>query len=479
MLNIPAKGTQNYEGPLNENFKTLEDKLQYKALCTYDSAGNVFTLTLENIPAAVKDQLPLGLPDKFTVVTQFPVDYEENAIIRIGETDFTTKYAAFEAGDTIAVSFNLPEKVCFFSAGAVEPPPVPAAVEYPAAFIREPRYIKATGNTGLTITPPCVFTLPSGTVCKINQPVTLSTASLDTGSAFTYGNDYYVYIHDAGALVPDIKFVISLNPNAPGGASVLNSRKIGGFHYGEVRNVNANGEEINSSGAVRGSGWEGNTKTAIVPNSVWTEQHRPICTPEGMVFVTSGFWSDIYLASMDANGKPVSVYNQLPTTGTEGFNWYTWVERAVRAGKRLLSYDEFIALAAGSPQGNDANNTNAWSATTNTARNRTGLVKNAVSNVGVRDAAGNVYKWLAELITRYDTGTGVSAIGAWAWKDAFPGYGKAYMNADTQLSALIAGGYWVNGVNAGPRAVTCNNFPWVVNTYIGAVLGCDAQQSGN
>ena len=31
------------------------------------------------------------------------------------------------------------------------------------------------------------------------------------------------------------------------------------------------------------------------------------------------------------------------------------------------------------------------------------------------------------------------------------------------LLRLIAGGNWNNGVNAGCRAVNCNNYPWNVN----------------
>lgn len=115
MLNQPPRGTASYDEPLNENFQTLEDKMQFKALCAFDSAINVFTLTLQNIPAAYIDQLPAGLPDTFTVVTRFPADYAEGAKIRIGTKDFTPKYASFEAGDTLTINFNQPEAACFFS----------------------------------------------------------------------------------------------------------------------------------------------------------------------------------------------------------------------------------------------------------------------------------------------------------------------------------------------------------------------------
>lgn len=41
------------------------------------------------------------------------------------------------------------------------------------------------------------------------------------------------------------------------------------------------------------------------------------------------------------------------------------------------------------------------------------------------------------------------------------------------LAALIAGGNWNNGANAGARAVNCNNYPWNVNANIGVWCVCD------
>lgn len=117
MLNKPAKTAQDWDIPVNENWNTLEDKLQYKATCTFDTVNNVYVLALLNIPAAVASQLPQGLPDMFSVVARFPTSYAGDAKIRIGTTDFTPKYALFEAGDVQTVNFNLPEGLCFFRAG--------------------------------------------------------------------------------------------------------------------------------------------------------------------------------------------------------------------------------------------------------------------------------------------------------------------------------------------------------------------------
>ena len=47
------------------------------------------------------------------------------------------------------------------------------------------------------------------------------------------------------------------------------------------------------------------------------------------------------------------------------------------------------------------------------------------------------------------------------------------------MRALICGGNWNNGVNCGPRTVNGNNYPWNVNTNIGARFACDLTRSKN
>lgn len=140
-----------------------------------------------------------------------------------------------------------------------------------------------------------------------------------------------------------------------------------------------------------------------------------------------------------------------------------------RLNELLLSYSEWQQAAYGSPQGADGNNTNAWAATTNTARTTTGKVVNAVSAIGCVDCVGNVWEWLDELSYRYD-GT-----QSWSWKDVLgTGNGQAYTEGTYGLVRLFAGGGWSNGVSAGCRAVRCGNFPWDVHASIGARFGCDS-----
>jgi len=334
-------------------------------------------------------------------------------------------------------------------------------------------YLAATGDDTLLVYEDVVLAVGDA-VFKTDR-LTLDTSNLDAGTSFQMGSDYYVYICDNGG--DNEIFRLSLNSTFPNGFNADNSRKIGGFHFGQCRRHNEKMQPINAAGVERGAGWQSNIFQGIVPRSVWTLSHRPKCSPEGMVYLGSGTWIDIYLSSANGAGGVKSAYNELPTTGTEGHNWYAQNEMLGAAGKRMPSYAEFCRYALGAPAGADNNNTNAWAMTTNTARQRTGYVAPAVSSVGCRDTTGNVWEWMDEFITRYDSGTGAASIqSSFTYRDVLGGadQGQAYMNAGYQLIALRSGGSWNPGVIAGPRAVSCAIYPWNVYTNIGVRGACDS-----
>jgi hypothetical protein len=301
------------------------------------------------------------------------------------------------------------------------------------------------------------------------EETTLSAANLDGASSFAHGKDYYIYLCNNGKDSSNEVYLISENSTFPDGVEWddTNTRKIGGFHYGFVRNVDEYGREVNTSGSVRGSGWESNVREDIAPNSVWTALHRPKCDPSGMAYLGNGLWADIYLASDDGANGLQSVYNATPITGTEGLNWYIANEKAARVGKRLPDLAEWLIAAEGSPQGLDGSNTNGWTATTNTARTAVGKIKNAISVKNIMDIAGNVWEWLNELCLD-------PTAASWNWYNVMSGYGQIYMPSQTALHALIGGGVWGNGVHCGSRAVRCDNYPWNVNTSIGVRCVCDS-----
>lgn len=345
------------------------------------------------------------------------------------------------------------------------------------------QYLYASGADEITVAEGCVIAVGGAGIFE-TAASKLTAANLDVGSAFAVGNDYYVYICDSRLDAEDEKYVISLNSTYPNGWNASNSRKIGGFHYGRCRKVDDNLQPVNSSGVIFGTGWESAVSNGILPRSVWTLGHRPKCNPEGMVYLGGGTWIDIYLSSDDGAYGLKSEYNCAPMTGTEGMNWYTFAERLMKSGKRMPDYSEFCAYAFGSPQGLDDANTNAWSATSNTGRGTTGSVVNAVSAVGCVDAVGSVWEWLNDLITRAEHATNATyhASEAWGWDLTSPlktgatqyDVGNIYQYYYASLAALVAGGGWSSGADAGARAVDCGDCPWYVSTGIGVRGACDS-----
>jgi hypothetical protein len=320
----------------------------------------------------------------------------------------------------------------------------------PAFFDIRGQITKGTGN--VIIVPPLALRIGRQNLKKETETSLTVSNNDGTISDWTLGMDYYIFAcrPNEGA---EPTLLLSVNSTYPNGYSANNSRKIGGFHYGIVR-----------TGPNPGDVTEG-----IVPNSVWDLKNRPRCSPEGMVKV-GNIWVDIYLASDDGQGGIKSAYNATPLTGTEGLNWYDFVDRAAKVGKRLMTYAEWCAATQGSPQGLDDSNENAWTKTTNTDRNPTGLIPNATSIYNVRDCVGNVYEWLDEITYRATGST------AFTWHNVMPGegYGQMHMQNEYSLIVLRAGGYWSSGVNAGSRTVNLSSSPWNVNSYYGARAACDA-----
>lgn len=346
-------------------------------------------------------------------------------------------------------------------------------------------YIKATGAQQLTVASDCVISIAASGIFETTTTI-LTALDLDEGSSFTVGTDYYIYICDAQNNDKDEIYKISKNATYPSGWNATNSRKIGGFHYGKCRSIDsATGKPVNASGVIKGSGWQTAVYDGIVPRSVWTLGHRPKCNPEGMVYLGGGTWVDIYLNSIDGAGGLKSEYGCTPATGTEGLNWYDFAHRLQQSGKRMPNLQEFIQYAYGSPEGLANSNNYAWSATSNSGRCTTGYVANAVSCVGVRDAVGNVWEWLDEIITRAEHATDSAhhASVGWNWDSASPlltgedsgiASGNIYQYYANSIAALLAGGGWHDGANGGVRALSCDYYPWCVSAGIGARGACDS-----
>ncbi|MGL4402413.1 MAG: SUMF1/EgtB/PvdO family nonheme iron enzyme [Fusobacteriaceae bacterium] len=325
------------------------------------------------------------------------------------------------------------------------------------------QYIESFGDAAVKINTNTLICVGES-IFKTERDITLNTGNLDAG-AFQDGKDYYIYCCDKGEKL-DEEYKISLNSTFPVGYTATNSRKIGGFHYGVCRRE-INKEPINSSGVAWGTGWQDNVYDGIMQYSVWTLLHRPVSNPEGMVYVSSNLWVDIYISSDAENGAFRSAKGVVPVTGSEGLCGYDFTERMRKTDKRLLTHNEWVAMANGSPNGLDGSNDYAWSATTNTSRKECGFVRKAVSVYGVKDCAGNVWEWLQDIVIRpADVPVG------FGWKNETEnkkgGVHSYYTNG---IAQLLAGASWGSGVRCGSRAVDSGAVPWIVFSINGA-RGC-------
>ncbi|MGE3549636.1 MAG: hypothetical protein AB7I29_07030 [Geobacter sp.] len=316
-----------------------------------------------------------------------------------------------------------------------------------------------SASVAFTKTGAQTISIKAGTYVMVGSTmVSWSVATAVVMPTHAIGTDYYIYACTDGTVRADA------NATSPTGYDTTNSRKIGGYHYGRIRNTLTVTD----------------VAVEIVPRSLWDLTYRPKCNPDGMIDVYGNghLWADIYQAAVDSAitltsgvltaGSAKSIYNGTPLTGTEGLHGYNFIELAKNSGKRLMSYQEWLAVAHGSPQGNDGDNLNAWSMTTNTGRSTTGQVARAVSFCGACDCVGNVWEWLDEFSNDHTT-------TAYAWQNVMTGQnvGQLYLPNATGLRQYLAGGAWSRGVFAGSRALVASIYAWYVTTNGGSRFACD------
>lgn len=279
-------------------------------------------------------------------------------------------------------------------------------------------------------------------------------------TSLALGDDIYIYAVDDG--VAEAKLIASKNVDMPDGYSAVDSRKIGGFHYGRVRPI-ANRYDTAYVPTIQ-----------IVPNSVWDLNHRPTCDPTGMVeIVPGGFWADIYLNS-EGEGTwpenvPVSRYGVTPIK--DDVYARTDFHLLVRnAGKRLPTVEEFLTYAEGAPAGKDGNNTYAWSATSNSGPTITGGVEKSVSMFNVVDSVGNLWEWLdnhLDLGGNFSRGTSVVNVG----KDSSTPRGLGYLG---DWRCFFGGWTYDSGASCGSRGISSAAVPTSMDGAVGLRGICDA-----
>jgi hypothetical protein len=290
------------------------------------------------------------------------------------------------------------------------------------------RGIAIRGNTYIKLIVPGDGTFPRHQVFGAGEDVVIADAEqrLDEGSAFQAGADYCVYLcHRLDAQGRDVADVaVSRRTDAPYGYPVGATRRIGGFHT-----------LCADAGAISGHPLSGFHAGDILPLSIWNPLHRPICSPEGMVFIPGlHFWVDIYLQSGTGTGTR-SAFDAVMTAGR---SYMDHVDDLAAVGKRLLSDEEFQIAAAGS---NEQGCLDARPDTTGGHTDKNG--RRMLSACGLEDCCGALWQWLGGGGWRFtDTGDAFHPIAINPSTD-WPG-GKGQIYHSDGRSALIGGSMYGN-----------------------------------
>ncbi|ATD27096.1 Phage tail fiber [Vibrio cholerae] len=293
------------------------------------------------------------------------------------------------------------------------------------------------------------------TACNIavivdGQLLTFGANETITTPTLLVGVDYAIYATADG-------LIVSSNFTFPAGYNADNSRRIGGFHYGN--------NEFKSY-------------------SFYDLNFRPQCKdPRGMVIDISGssFWADIYLLNTTPDALGTSAYNATIADGASppkipakwggngtsqyaNFTQYIATEVLAAFGKRLPNAHEFSVLAQGSVTGHVASVDPVTTKFDASAR----------SLIGCEQVSGHMWQWGSE---QWDRGNGSSG---YAWYAAETnGKGSVYSALGSEgVGASVFGGGWDLSVRAGSRCSDWRYVPWTSYGSFAARGVCDHLQLG-
>ena len=253
----------------------------------------------------------------------------------------------------------------------------------PAYFRRQDK--PSVTKTTVTAKPLWVNINGNGYILSAGATIDLTNAdNWDDGqytvAANRVGKDFYIYAcQPTTGNEPTIK--LSANSTAPTGYNADTSRKIGGFHC-----------LCADVGTISGHTLSGYVAGDILPLSIWDLKHRPISSPEGMVWIEGiGKWIDIYLASWDGT-KLVSQYGAVIADGSSSPAWHgeKFAEYFGLIGKSLLWRDEFIVAAKGS---NEETNIYGGADPNTTGGHKDTAQRRMISNYGLEDCCGALWQW--------------------------------------------------------------------------------------
>ena len=285
-------------------------------------------------------------------------------------------------------------------------------VIYPSATKTGYYYRCTTAGKSSAIAP----TFPTTLGATYNDGNVVWICELDfTVAANRKGKDFYIYsCIPANGTEPMI--VLSANSTVPLRYTADTSRKIGGFHT-----------LCADVGTITGHTLSGYVAGNILPASVWDLKHRPVCSPEGMVFIDGmNVWMGIYFLSSSgtaSNRQLATVYNGVIADGSSSPTWndFDFIETLGKQRMRLPSNDELTVATQGNPQAVAISmaadpNTTGGHVSTSSVR--------LISNYGIEDGCGVMWAWCRD-----------------------------YFYYSTTVSRGVGGGSWGNGASCGSRCL--------------------------
>ncbi len=198
------------------------------------------------------------------------------------------------------------------------------------------------------------------------------------------------------------------------------------------------------------------------PSAPWNATAYPTNFPAG------GQWAPVFGSDPPSPGVyAVSIPGVLPSTCID---WFQAAQACALSAKRLLTNREWQDAAAGTPDPGNADDGATTCVTNSPNPANTGARSACVSKWGAFDMVGNVEEWVADWADIRQSCTDWTSQTGLAGGDVscFGGPGDSGGHPNQSIpGALIRGGSWFTGTNAGVFAVFGGFNPSESHIYIG------------
>ena len=433
--NLSTLGLLNEAG--NQKL-ALSNMFPIGSIALSDSTGYAQVLAMKNSSTTTVTDTINGIPVTYTLAT------DGSKVADIGQKNNIDKiyallgYSEYYIIDTTNRQFYLPRLEN----------PLTDIVNARKSYLkincyREQFLYAGSSHSAITIKEDTYLKFKMGGYTRVwyneNETTFDAKTKLDSGSAFSAGKQYYIYLVET-AKVNKFDIIVSLNSTYPTGYNANNSYCIGGFHTLCVSVTASNAPALPANSLWDAHPAIGYNAGDIIPNSIWCETHRPMSSPAGMVYIDLlDLWVDIYLQS-GTYKNTTSAYGATVTDSRTPIQ-HLWDMQLV--GKRLARDVEFMIFAEGSNQKTNISGSAAPSPKTSGGHVDT-AGKRMISGYFVEECCGYLWQWLDEI--------GFNGQGNWT------GYGDEGTRGSTygMPYILAAGGAWGGSSSCGSRSRACD-----------------------